>query len=272
MPGIRGAPCRGVWGGHRAGACGGHRAEGCGGTVPGGCRAAQLRLRDQKHGETNSQRQKLPPALIKSPLTSSAASPGAQLGSGGSLLLTRTCHGGSRRVSPTCAAQRGGGGDPHTTDLGSSPRALPPASSRKKSAAPPQEGTPLLACAAAWGWGASRLRELRGDPRQHGWGRRHPGEGRREALQGESTGSPEQRGFGPGGAGDGGVLIRGDRELWAGGQSSGTEPLPSPGFPPPSCSPRPRLEREGWRRMTNSPLAARIPEQSCSFPGAPWHR
>lgn len=129
---------------------------------------------------TNSQRQRLPPALIKSPLTSSAPSPGAQLDS--ELVITadkdlskwemwRVCvppmhspAGGDTLGTPTppnLASSLGAKqGEGHPTPHGCWCRA----------------GPPLLAHACGWD---EAQRGALGLPWQRCWGQRETGEGRK---------------------------------------------------------------------------------------------
>lgn len=173
-------------------------------------------------------------------------------------------------------------GDTHPPTL---PAPLGPfrPSEREDNCTPPRSwcrmGPPRLAHAAARGWGETHATGgcvgtlvappaaalgPKGDGGQGGKGQK---EGAQAALRREALGRV--------GDGDGGALAQGAGESWS--QGRGTGLLPSPAFPPPSSSPRTCLEQESWRRMTSadderSPPAARIPQQRCSFPGAPWHR
>lgn len=142
-----------------------------------------------------------------------------------------------------------------------------------------QDRSPLLAHAAAWGHGetqsagscigtlGSPLAALPGAKGK--LGRKEGRKGHKERVQA----APGREALGQVGDRDGRALIQGGRELWTGGQGCGTGPLLSPGFPPPSFSPRICLEQERWRRrMSTAPLLLESPSRAAPSPGAPWHR
>lgn len=138
-----------------------------------------------------------------------------------------------------------------------------------------QDRSPLLAHAAAWGHGetqsagscigtlGSPLAALPGAKGKLGK------EGRKEGAQGESAGSPGERGTGPGGRQGwqgtdpgwkgaldrrAGLWDRTTAEPWISPSKLLSQDLPGAG----------EMEEED----EHSPPAARIPQQSCSFPGS----
>lgn len=135
-----------------------------------------------------------------------------------------------------------------------------------------RDRSPLLAHAAAWGHGetqgAGSCVGTLGPPRQHCLGPKGDlgKEGRMEGRKGHKErvqAAPGREALGQVGDRDGRARIQGERELWTGGQGCGTGPLLSPGFPPPSFSPRICLERERWRRMmSTAPLLLESPSRA----------